>query len=366
MTLGETVRRRLRRLASMTPTILQCSAASAVAWMVAKDLLHHPRPFFAPIAVIICIGVALGQRLRRMAEMVVGVSVGVGVGDLLISRIGSGPWQIGLAVALAMGSAVLLDSGSVIALQAGSSAVLVATLLPPSGSGGTARMLDALIGGVVGIATVALLPADPLAIAHRHGRIVLEELAEALEGAAEAIAARDLPLAADTLEKARGSQKAVDDLRAALRTGREIALISPLRWRSRSGLARYQAAGTPIDHALRNIRVLLRRTLSALRDGEPMPPGLSDRLHSLAETARLLRDELAAGAEPVQARRAALAVADGVRTSEIHGGGFSAGVVAAQLRSITVDLLVATGTDRDTATAALPPAAPGEREEDPA
>lgn len=353
MPLEETVRRRTRRLASMAPTILQCSVGAGLAWVVAKDLLGHPRPFFAPIAVVICIGVALGQRVRRMVEMVAGVSVGIGVGDLLISQIGSGPWQIAVAVALAMASAVLLDSGSIIALQAGSSAVLVATLLPPTGSGGTARMVDALAGGVIGIATVALLPADPIALVHRHGSVVLDELAEALEGAAEAIAGHDIPLAADSLEKVRGSQRAVEALHAALQAGREIALLSPLRWRARSRIARYQTASTPIDLALRNTRVLLRRTLAAIRDTEPMSRELPGRLHSLAETARLLRDELADGVEPVRARRSALAVAEDVHTSPDGETGFSTRVIAAQLRSITVDLLTATGMDRETATAAL-------------
>ncbi|MGW4640172.1 FUSC family protein [Sphaerisporangium sp. NPDC004334] len=94
MTVGPTVRRRLRRLAARTPSILQCSVAAAVAWIVAKDLLGHPSPFFAPVAVVVCIGVSMGRRVRRMLEMVAGVSLGVGVGDLLVAWIGSGPWQI--------------------------------------------------------------------------------------------------------------------------------------------------------------------------------------------------------------------------------------------------------------------------------
>ncbi|RCG31093.1 aromatic acid exporter family protein [Sphaerisporangium album] len=351
-------------MASRVPSILQCAAAAAIAWVVAKEVLGHPSPFFAPIAVVICIGVALGRRVRRMLEMVVGVGLGVGVGDVLIARIGSGPWQIALVVALAMAVAVLLDEGPVIALQAGSSAVLVATLLPPSGSGGTARMLDAFVGGFVAIATVALLPSDPVALVHRHGRVVLDELAEALEGAAEAIAGRDIPLAADSLDKARGSQAAVERLRDALQTGRETAFLSPLRWRTRGRLARYQAASTHIDHALRNTRVLLRRTLAALRDGEPMHPDFTGVLYGLAEVARLLRDELASGVEPEQARRVALSLARAGHTALVGDTGFSSGVVAAQVRSITVDLLVATGMDRDAAMASLPPAAPGEREQE--
>ncbi|GII75227.1 hypothetical protein Sru01_02090 [Sphaerisporangium rufum] len=355
------MRRRLERLASMAPSILQCSVGAALAWFIAREFLGHPRPFFAPIAVVICVGVAVGRRVRRTAEMVAGVSLGIGVGDLLVAWIGSGAWQIALVVALAMAIAVLLDEGGVFALQAGTSAVLVATLLPPSGVGGLQRMVDALTGGLVALAMVALLPADPVALVHRRGRVVLDELADALEGAAQAIASADLSLAGDCLDKARGSQKAVEDLRAALVSGREIALISPLHWRARGRLARYQAASTPLDHALRNTRVLLRRTIAALRDREPMSPELPDRLRGLAEATRLLRDELAAGADPVRARRGALAVADGLRASGSRHAGISTQVVAAQLRSIIVDLLVAAGTGRAAAAAALPAeAGPGD------
>jgi uncharacterized membrane protein YgaE (UPF0421/DUF939 family) len=66
----------------------------------------------------VCLSLSLGERLRRVIELIVGVAVGVGVGDLLISRIGTGPWQIALVVALAMSVAVLLDCGAVTTVQA--------------------------------------------------------------------------------------------------------------------------------------------------------------------------------------------------------------------------------------------------------
>jgi Fusaric acid resistance protein-like len=72
----------------------------------------------APIAAVVCLSLSLGERLRRVIELIVGVAVGVGVGDLLISRIGTGPWQIALVVALAMSVAVLLDCGAVGTVQA--------------------------------------------------------------------------------------------------------------------------------------------------------------------------------------------------------------------------------------------------------
>ncbi|MGZ4558233.1 MAG: FUSC family protein, partial [Mycobacteriaceae bacterium] len=87
--------------------VLQCSVAASLAWFIATEVVGHPRPFFAPIAAVVCLGVSLGARLRRSVELVAGVSVGILVGDLLISQIGSGSWQIGLVVLLAMSTAVL-------------------------------------------------------------------------------------------------------------------------------------------------------------------------------------------------------------------------------------------------------------------
>jgi uncharacterized membrane protein YgaE (UPF0421/DUF939 family) len=350
----EELARRARRWLRTALPIAQCAVAAGLAWLVAAHIPGHERPFFAPIAAVVSLNVSLGQRLRRVVELVVGVSVGVGVGDLLISVIGSGPWQIALVVALAMSTAVLLDSGAMIAAQAGSSAVLVATLLPPSEASGLGRMLDALIGGVVGLAVAALLPANPLTVARRHAKLVIGELAIALRGVATAIAEHDVGKAATVLARARGSQRAIEEFRSALEASGEIARIAPIRWRHRDDLHRYRNASASIDYALRNTRVLIRRALAALRNGEPVPEALSGVLAQLADAADLLRDELAEGERPLQARDAVRRVAEAASDALLNEGGFSIRVVVAQLRSIAVDLLQATGLSRDEAVATLP------------
>ncbi|WP_327091133.1 FUSC family protein [Nonomuraea sp. NBC_01738] len=350
--LGDHVRERLRTFGLMAPSLAQCAIGAALAWVVATQFLGHARPFFAPISVLICVGVGLGQRLRRVAELVVGVSLGVGVGDLLVSWIGSGPWQLALVVGLAMAAAVLLDSGSLFVAQAGSSAVLVVTLLPPGDTAGWDRMIDALTGGVIGVAAVALLPASPFAIAAKHASGVLDALSTVLEKAAVAIEKRDPDLAAEALEEARGTQAAVEEFEQALQTSREIATISPLHWHRRSRLARYETAAVPIDLALRNGRVLARRTLAALGETTPPSAALATSLREVSEAALLLQLELGAGREPQLARQALMAVASRQRPERL---GFSADVILAQLRSIVVDLLQATGVEHDDATAALPP-----------
>src|SRR5690606_2929027 len=217
---GDHMRERLGTFGLMAPAIAQSSVGAGVAWIVATQVLGHARPFFAPIAVLISVGIGLGQRLRRVAELVVGVSLGVGVGDLLVSFIGSGAWQIALVVALATTTAVLLDSGAVFVAQVSSSAVLVAAVLPHDDMGNLDRMLDALVGGAVGLATVALLPASPLTLAARHASGVLDALSTALEQAADAIDKGDADLAAEALEEARETQTAVEEFGQALVTSK--------------------------------------------------------------------------------------------------------------------------------------------------
>src|SRR6476660_5814026 len=142
---------------------VQAGCAAGIAWLIAHDLMGHRTPFFAPIAAVIVLGVSVGQRLRRAVELVVGVALGIGVGDLLIWWIGTGPVQIAAGVFLAMVTAVFLGGSPTVVGQAASSAVLVATLAPPQHGIYFSRFFDALVGGLTGVLVMALLlPLNPL------------------------------------------------------------------------------------------------------------------------------------------------------------------------------------------------------------
>ena len=108
--------------------VVQSAVAAGVALYVAHDVIGHPKPFFAPIAALIVLGVASTDRMRRVVELALGVCLGIGIGDLLVSQIGTGSWQVGLVVLMAMSAAILLGGGPVFVGEAATSGVLVATV----------------------------------------------------------------------------------------------------------------------------------------------------------------------------------------------------------------------------------------------
>ncbi len=349
---------RFRRLRLTALPIAQSAIAAALAWWVATGPpINHELPFFSPIAALITVGVSLGQRLRRVIELVGGVALGVLVGDLLIGVIGTGVPQIAIVVALAMMVAIFLGGGSVIVTQAAASAVLVATLVPPSE--GTAvnleRFVDATVGGLVGLAvTVLLLPVNPVSAAKRGLDPLLDTLAELLDGSADALANRDRAGAALVLGRARDTQQSIDDLTEALEGSAEVARIAPVRWHQRGQLVGYLDAAEPIDHLARNLRVLARHVITLLRRKEPVPEVLPAALRALAGAVRLLRMDLDHAAEPTEARASAIAAAELATEALDQTGGFAGQVVVAQTQAMAEDLLRATGLDRDGVQRLLP------------
>src|SRR2546423_4349077 len=243
---------RVRRVRAALLFAAQAGVAAGLSWLIAFDWLHHTRPFFAPIAAVIALNVSVGQRLRRVVELVVGVALGILVGDVLIYFIGTGAWQIGAGVGAAILVAVFLGGSPIVIGQAAASAVLVATLAPPSGGIYYTRFLDALIGGVAGILVMALLlPVNPLTTIRRAAGPALDVIADGLRDCAAALRHRSRDEADAALAALRTGEAKVVGFRNALSGAREAATLAPVRWRSRGPLAQYLDAAEHVDHALR-------------------------------------------------------------------------------------------------------------------
>jgi uncharacterized membrane protein YgaE (UPF0421/DUF939 family) len=326
---------------------LQAGVAATLAWFIAQDILGNPDPVFAPISAVGTLASSLGQRLRRSIELIVGVAVGIGIGDLLIIAVGSGPWQLGLIVTLAILTTIFLGGGVAVVTQAAATAVLLVALAPKMMSPEFPRVVDALIGGAVGLGVVALLlPLNPLRIVDRAARPALESLAEELTATAEALTHRDAGRAQTALDRLRRVEEYMDGLQEALQGGRETATLAPVRWNRRRALTRYAEGAEYINHAIHNSGTLVRRAVTALEDDEPIPESMAFAVRQLADAVRMLHQELGAGLEPEAARERALRSVSAAGRAYSEGVGFSGSVVVAQVRTTASDLLRATGVER--------------------
>lgn len=351
------LRVRIRRLFLSAVPILQCAIAAGLAWWFALDVLGHPQPFFAPIAAIISLGLSLGRRWRRSVELLAGVVIGILVGDLLIIQIGTGVWQIVVVVALAMAVAVFLDDGPLIPMQAASSAVLVATLLPPGGIGGFHRAIDAFAGGVIGILVGALLPVNPASRARRDAAGVLATVRDAARQLADGLRTQDDEVVFAALQKGRGTQNAITTMRQDMSGGREISTLSPLYWGSRVRLQRLSATADPIDNAVRNFRIIARRSLGITQRGEQVQPELIEIIADLSGAFEILRQMMLAdpGGSPdhADAARVLRSIVRKARSDLTEQWGMSETALLAEVRSLLVDLLMVAGLRRASALATL-------------
>src|SRR3954453_17826584 len=338
------MRARFERLALASHSLAQTAGAPTPPYLGATEVVGHPRPFFAPVAAIITLGITIGQRRRRAVELALGVAVGIAIADLLVLVMGPGVPAIALVVLLAMGTAVFLGSGQILANQAAVSAVLVAVLQPPGNGLSGARFIDALIGGSVALLVNSLvLPADPLRLVRRAAEPVLDELALTLESIAQAIEARDQEQAERALLRARDLDELEERLREAVSVSREPARFAPARRRDRGHVDLYADAAAQIDLAIRNVPVLARGAGRGPRLGENVPPEVATAVRDLAEAVARLRDALAEP-ERADAVRAPALRAAARATLVLEGtGNLSVTVVVGQVRSTAVDLLRGSG-----------------------
>jgi uncharacterized membrane protein YgaE (UPF0421/DUF939 family) len=352
------LRTRLARVRVAWRTVVQSGLAAGLAYVIAADVIGHQRPFFAPVAAIVILGLTISQRGRRALEVAIGVAVGIAVGDLLVLAIGVGAIQLAVVVMLTVTIALLVGRGQMLVNQAAVSAALVATLQPPSHGITFARFLDALVGGAVALAVNALiLPARPDILVRRAAWPVLDELAATLDDVAAALDERDAGRAERALARARAIDELIDRLDEALDAGRETTRYSPPRRGSRGYVESWAGVARPIDFAVRNVRVLARGAIRALQLDENVPPEVADSLRALAAAVRSFDAVVHDGEDPDGVRAPALRAAAGATLVLERTANLSVSVIVGQVRSTATDLLMASGMDSEQATAAVRAAA---------
>jgi uncharacterized membrane protein YgaE (UPF0421/DUF939 family) len=350
------LRRRLEgafgRLRASRWPIVQTAVAATVAWFIASTVLGHEHPFFAAIAAVVSLGVAVGQEGRRAAELVFGVACGLAVADLIALAIGTGPLQIGAVVALAMAAALLLGGGTLLTTEAGVSALLAVTLEPSTQGLSPDRFFDALVGGGVALAISALFPNDPRRMVEQAAYPILDELVVMLGETTAALHTDDLKLAEHALGKARELDARVGALKEALAAGYGTARLSPPRRRDLGYLAHYASVADQLDLVVRNTRVLARAAVGMLQDHKHAPEMLSEALLDLARAVDTLGVYLRKS-DHLDTRHFALKAAEEATAALKERNDLETSVLVGQVRTTAIDLLQASGMDRNDSVHAL-------------
>jgi uncharacterized membrane protein YgaE (UPF0421/DUF939 family) len=255
-----------KRLRVVWFNLVQTAVAAGLSWYLAHDVLDHPQPFFAPIAAAVSLSTSNVLRAQRAVQMMIGVTLGIGVGSLVQGLLGPGDVPIAAAALVALGAAVFIGGGFIghgmmFANQTVVSAILVLALY----HGGVAleRIFDALIGGAVAIVfAVVLFPADPRKVLRNARVAVLAVLHDVLSRAADVAAGRKEPPPDWPLTAVDRVHEQLSELLEARTTARHVVTIAPRRWALRDAI---EAA----DHQAVHVALLAGSVLQLARAVSP-------------------------------------------------------------------------------------------------
>lgn len=133
-----------------TSSIWKTAIAAGLSWEAAQ-ITGTSRPYFAPLAAILCLQVTVEESVWQGYQRVLGIICGVILSDTVARFIGIHGWSIALLVLLGTGVATYLKLGKKAVSQVGVSAMMVLTVGAGHYSYSLDRIGDTLIGAVIAI-----------------------------------------------------------------------------------------------------------------------------------------------------------------------------------------------------------------------
>lgn len=352
----------MRRARTSTPKIIQMTICAILAYWIAERLLGHEAPIFAATSGLLALGFGTQTTVQRTLEVAIGCTLGVAVGDLMLTVLGAGMWQAATVLFLSLMIARYLDSGPIFTTQLGLQSLLV-VLLPIGAAGPFARSLDAVIGSVCALLILMILPRDPRRAPMDNIGKLLNELSGVLHECGRAVCNSDSTMAFHALVRARSTQPLMDALPGSLDLAREVATLAPVHRRRRSDVRRLGVTAEKTDLAVRNSRVLARRLTTVINQAALSDRGvetIADLLTELSEAVDALGHAVLESTESGYTRaisRAKRELSDCAARLDpefLHVRGLQGEGVVLLLRPLAVDLLEAAGVSHEEAAALLP------------
>lgn len=209
--------------------LVQATAAATVAWLIARRIVDHHQPFFAPISALVSLNTSLGERGINALRLLQDVVLGIGVGELTLLAFGGGFGSLALGTFVALVLANAFGGVRIVRAQAAIGAIL--TITSANGEVGPQRLTDALIGGGVALVFSQLLfSPEPLRLLRRVETNALAAMAAGLDLTARVLEGDEV-----LAERAIGSQRELrDQLSELARMRRASVRVArhSLVWRS--------------------------------------------------------------------------------------------------------------------------------------
>jgi len=332
--------------------VLQACVAAAIAYNIGIHVLGHQTPFFAAIAAWMCLGWSFERDIRRVAEIAIGVTLGVTFGDIVVATIGSGWWQLSTVLLVAALSARFVDSGGLLATQAGAQAIVIAGL-PNIVGGPYGRAIDAAVGGLIALIFTILTPYRPGKTTRKNSAAAASALSTTAAMLASGLRAGSPEAMESALAAARQTEPllntAVDRSRVARRQARWT-----INRRHESQWAQVQHRDSMLERAMRSLRVLARRLrFDAGEAAETDRNWLAGILARYSSACLTLAETIRNGAALELDRAELSKIAHDLTAYHPNDPAIATG--AAVFRAVIVDTLQAAGATPEQANVALVP-----------
>lgn len=284
--------------------VAKSAISTILAWLVAGALFPAHLPVFAAIAALLVVQPSLNQSVAKAIERSVGVVAGVVVASALALAFGQTTWVILVAIAAALLIAWLLKMTTGTSNQVAISALLVLGLGAATPSYAVDRVLETIIGAVIGfLVNLALVPPVALLPASRAVDGLGDEIAASLERLSGALAAPQTPQQLEELMiTARLMRPMVVSADAALTTAAESLTLNPRGRRRRDELERLEATLRRFSPIVTQVIGMTRAVYDRHDDGlaaEPAVRAIAEQLRRAAhDVRRATRRAVADPAEP--------------------------------------------------------------------
>ena len=339
---------RLYKVAGYAWPLLQRTAAASVAWVIAKYVVGHQAPFFAPIVAIISLNAQLGERGANAVRLLTGVFVGIVVGELALAIFGGDLGTLTLATFTALVIARAITNVRIALNQAAGSAIL--TVAIASGQVGPQRLIDALIGvGVALVFSQILFSPEPVALLRSAEAAALGSMADGLGLTAEALERDDDELALESVNRLRYLRDRLGELERLRQASGRIARHSLVwRWEMAPVVAENESVGR-LD-LLGGSCIMLARMAAATSSPErqALAPIVRDLASALANLAKKLDDRHVRQRAADQALEVARRLP---RSNAPPGSTLQTALLVARIAA--VDLMVFAGVDPEEVDAAM-------------